>query len=101
MHEAARQLQALLGEVRPTRPGVLGVLEGDGCLIVTETFARPFATTHIEELAMLVRHDDDTWTLHVRAPDGEWEIFLDVAEYQSLEVILNELREDPSGYFWG
>ncbi len=50
---------------------------------------------------MLVRHDDDTWTLHVRAPDGEWEIFLDVAEYQSLEVILNELREDPSGYFWG
>ena len=101
MHEAARQLEALLGEVQPTRPGVLEVLEGDGCLIITETFARPFTTTHVEELAMLLHHDDDTWTLHVRSPDGEWEPFLDVAEHQPLDVILSELRDDPSGYFWG
>ena len=101
MDEAARQLRALLAEVRPTRPGVLEVTESNNQLIITETFARPFATTQIEELAMLERHDDGTWTLHARAPNGEWEMFLDVAEHQSLEVILTELRDDPSGYFWG
>ena len=101
MHEAARQLEALLGEVRPTRPGVLAVLEGDGQLIITETFTRPFATSHVEELAMLVRHDDDTWTLQVRSPDGAWETFFDVAEHQPLGFILSELRDDPSGFFWG
>ncbi len=101
MHEAVAQLEALLGEVRPTRAGVLAVLEGDGQLIITETFARPFATTHVEELAMLEHHDDDTWTMHVRSPEGVWERFFDVAEHQSLDVILGELRDDPSGYFWG
>ena len=101
MHEAARQLEALLGEVQPTRPGVLEVHEGDCQLIITETFARPLTTTHVEELAMLLHHDDDTWTLHVRSPNGEWEPFLDVAERQPLDVILSKLRDDPSGYFWG
>lgn len=101
MHEAAHQLEALLGEVRPTRAGILTVLQGDRQLIITETFARPFATTHVEDLAMLEHHDDDTWTLHVRSPDGARETFLDVAEHQPLDVILSELRDDPSGYFWG
>ena len=100
MHEAA-QLEALLGEVRPTRGGVLAVLGGGDRLIIIETFARPFAVTQVEELAMLEHHDDDTWTLHVRSPEGEWEVFFDVAEHQPFDVILSELHDDPSGYFWG
>ncbi|HUX03988.1 MAG TPA: DUF3024 domain-containing protein [Acidimicrobiales bacterium] len=50
---------------------------------------------------MLEHHDDDTWTLHVRSPEGEWEVFFDVAEHRPFDVILSELRDDPSGYFWG
>jgi len=101
VHEAASQLEALLDEVTVSRSGVLAVVERADRLIITETFARPFSTTQVEELAMLEHHDDETWTLHVRSPEGEWEVFFDVAEHQPFDVILHELRDDPSGFFWG
>lgn len=101
MREAADQLRDLLERVIVTRPGVLAVVELEDRLIITERFERPFATTTVNELAMLERHEDDTWTLHVRSPDDEWENFFDVAPRQPLDVILAELRDDPSGYFWG
>ena len=100
MHEVAR-LEALLGGVRPTRGGVLAVLGENDRLIITETFARPFTVTQVEEIALLEHHGDDTWTLHVHSPEGEWEVFFDVAEHQPFDVILSELHDDPSGYFWG
>jgi hypothetical protein len=101
VHEAAIQLEAVLREIHPSRPGVLSVLEAGDLLVITETFERPFARTQVEELAQLEHHDDDTWTLHVRSPEGEWEVFFDIAEHQPFDVILSELRDDSSGYFWG
>jgi hypothetical protein len=77
------------------------VVERDDQLIITETFTRLFATTQVEELAMLEHHADETWALHVRASDGEWEMYFDAPGHQPLGAILAELRHDPSGYFWG
>lgn len=52
-------------------------------------------------LAQLRLEDDGTWTLYVTDDDEGWELFFDVADRQPLEVLLEELANDPSSYFWG
>ena len=52
-------------------------------------------------LAQLRLEEDDTWTLYVTDDDQGWELFFDVADHQPLEVLLEELTNDPSSYFWG
>ena len=52
-------------------------------------------------LAQLRLEDDGTWTLYVTDDDEGWELFFDVADHQPLEVLLEELTNDPSSYFWG
>ena len=52
-------------------------------------------------LAQLRLEDDDTWTMYTTDDDDEWELFFDVADHQPLAVLLEELTEDPSSYFWG
>ena len=52
-------------------------------------------------LAQLRLEDDGTWTLYVTDDDEGWELFFDVADHQPLEVLLEELANDPSSYFWG
>jgi hypothetical protein len=97
---AVRQLREVLDEVVATRPGVLNIVEFGDHLIITETFERTFSPAQVEELALLQHHDDDTWTLHVLTHD-EWEEFLDLPDHQPFDVILAELRDDASSYFWG
>ena len=52
-------------------------------------------------LAQLRLEDDGTWTMYTTDDDDEWELFFDLADHQPLEVLLEELTEDPSSYFWG
>jgi hypothetical protein len=52
-------------------------------------------------LAQLRLEDDSTWTMYATDDDDQWELFFDVADHQPFEVLLKELTEDPSSYFWG
>lgn len=52
-------------------------------------------------LAQLRLEDDGSWTMYATDDDDQWELFIDVADHQPLEVLLEELTEDPSSYFWG
>jgi len=52
-------------------------------------------------LAQLRLEDDGSWTMYATDDDDQWEPFFDVADHQPLEVLLTELTEDPSSYFWG
>ena len=97
MDDAARQVRELIDRVGPHHYDVIPV--GDDLVIVE--FATVLGMPSDVELAKLENHGDGTWTLHVRSPDDEWEIFFDVPARQPIEVILAELRDDPSGYFWG
>ncbi len=97
MNEAAQKIRELITQVGPHHYDVIPVDED----IVIIEFVDVLGLPNGIELAKLERHDDDTWTLHVQSPDEEWEVFLDVPARQPLEVILAELRDDPSGYFWG
>ncbi|MHB1089442.1 MAG: DUF3024 domain-containing protein [Acidimicrobiales bacterium] len=100
MNEAVHKLREVLDQVVATRPGVLDIVEFGDDLIITETFEPTFSSAQVEELALLQHHDDDTWTLHVLTHD-EWEVSLDLPSHQPFDVILAELRDDPSNYFWG
>jgi hypothetical protein len=52
-------------------------------------------------LAQLRLEDDGSWTMYTTDDDDQWELFFDLADHQPLEVLLEELTEDPSSYFWG
>jgi hypothetical protein len=52
-------------------------------------------------LAQLRLEEDGTWTLYATDDDDQWELFFDVADHQPLQVLLEELTEDQSSYFWG
>ena len=52
-------------------------------------------------LAQLRLEDDGSWTMYATDDDDQWEPFFDVADHQPLDVLLEELTDDPSSYFWG
>jgi hypothetical protein len=93
----ARQVRELIDRVGPHYYDVIPV--GDDLVIIE--FTTVLGLPSDGELAKLENHGDGSWTLHVRSSDDEREAFFVVPARQPLEVILPELRDDPSGYFWG
>ena len=52
-------------------------------------------------LARLRLEQDASWTLLTTDDEGRWEDCLWLDGHQLLEVLLEELDEDPTGFFWG
>jgi hypothetical protein len=52
-------------------------------------------------LARFAYEPDGTYTLHPGNSEGTWDSYLDLERNQILEVLLDEVDQDPTSVFWG
>jgi hypothetical protein len=52
-------------------------------------------------LARFAYESDGTYTLYSGNRDGEWDYYLDLERNQILEVLIDEVDQDPTSVFWG
>ena len=52
-------------------------------------------------IAQLRYEDDGTWSLYFGDRYGTWSEYFDLDRHQPIEVVINELAEDPTCVFWG
>ena len=56
----------------------------------------------VEEAIAQIRYEGDgTWTLYFGDRYGTWTMYFDLDPKQPVDVLLNELEEDPTCVFWG
>ena len=49
-----------------------------------------------------LRYDGDgVWRLYFGDRNGKWTLYFDLEPKQPIDVIINELEEDPTCVFWG
>jgi hypothetical protein len=46
-------------------------------------------------------YEDGTYTLYSGGSDGVWDYYLDLEHNQILEVLIEEVDQDPTSVFWG
>jgi len=46
-------------------------------------------------------HGSGEWTLFSADRNGKWNKYLDLYPTTDFEAILNEIDQDPTGFFWG
>ena len=65
----------------------------------------PFESTSVEwtkaPIAQLRYDGEGLWTLYVADRNDKWSIYFHLDPKQPIDVIINELDEDPSCFFWG
>jgi hypothetical protein len=52
-------------------------------------------------LARFACETDGTYTLYSANSDGGWDFYLDLEAHQILDVLIDEVDQDPTGVFWG
>jgi hypothetical protein len=52
-------------------------------------------------IARFAYEDDGTYTLYSGGSDGIWDYYLDLESHQILEVLIDEVDQDPTSVFWG
>ena len=52
-------------------------------------------------IAQLRYEGDGLWTLYYGDRNSRWQEYFDIAPRQPIDVIVNELDEDPTCVFWG
>jgi hypothetical protein len=52
-------------------------------------------------IARFAYEDDGTYTLYSGNSNGAWDFYLDLEHNQILEVLIDEVDQDPTSVFWG
>ncbi len=52
-------------------------------------------------IAQIRYEGDGTWTLYFGDRYDKWTLYFDLDSHQPIDVIINELEEDPTCLFWG
>ncbi len=52
-------------------------------------------------IAQIRNRGDGTWTLYFGDRNDKWTLYFELDSHQSIDVIINELEEDPTCLFWG
>jgi Protein of unknown function (DUF3024) len=52
-------------------------------------------------IAQLRYDGDGEWTLYFGDSNGKWVMYFDLDPKQPVDVIIDELEEDPTSVFWG
>ena len=82
----------------------LDVVVADGGIEIHEAktvlFGAPESWTTMP-IARFACEPDGTYTLYSGNSDGQWDFYLDLEAHQILEVLIDEVDQDPTGVFWG
>jgi hypothetical protein len=82
----------------------LDVVVADGGIEIHEArpvFAGASAGWTTMPLARFAYEPDGTYTLYSGNSDGGWDYYLDLEQNQILEVLIDEVDQDPTSVFWG
>lgn len=52
-------------------------------------------------IAQLRYDGDGRWTLYFGDRNGKWVLYFDLDPRQPIDVLIDELRDDPTCIFWG
>lgn len=52
-------------------------------------------------IAQLRYEGDGEWTLYFGDRNGKWVMYFDLDPKQPVDVLINELKDDPTCIFWG
>lgn len=52
-------------------------------------------------IAQLRYEGDGEWTLYFGDRNGKWVLYFDLEPNQRVDVLIDELEEDPTCVFWG